>query len=103
RADQHSSKCPGSYRLDSACPHLLRSASRPPPATGPPPPMTKPLLLPPITIREVTLKNRVVIAPTATYSAVDGIAQDFHFAHWGRLALGGAACVLVAAHAENRA
>jgi 2,4-dienoyl-CoA reductase-like NADH-dependent reductase (Old Yellow Enzyme family) len=61
--------------------------------------MTKPLLFTPITIREVTLKNRVVIAPMATYSAVDGIAQDFHFAHWGRLALGGAACVFVEATA----
>ena len=35
----------------------------------------------------------------ATYSAVDGIAQDFHFAHWGRLVLGGAACVFVEATA----
>ena len=47
----------------------------------------------------MTLKNRVVIAPMATYSAVDGIAQDFHFAHLGRLALGGAACVFVEATA----
>jgi len=61
--------------------------------------MTKPLLFTPITIRDVTLKNRVVIAPMATYSAVDGIAQDFHFAHLGRLVLGGAACVFVEATA----
>ena len=61
--------------------------------------MTKPLLFTPIAIREVTFKNRVVIAPMATYSAVDGIAQDFHFAHWGRLVLGGAACVFVEATA----
>ena len=61
--------------------------------------MTKPLLFTPITIRDVTLKNRVVIAPMATYSAVDGIAQDFHFAHWGRLVLGGAGCVFVEATA----
>ena len=52
--------------------------------------MTKPLLFTPITIRDVTLPNRVVIAPMATYSAVDGIAQDWHLAHLGRLALGGA-------------
>ena len=52
--------------------------------------MTKPLLFTPIAIRGVTFKNRVVIAPMATYSAVDGIAQDFHFAHLGRLVLGGA-------------
>ena len=61
--------------------------------------MSKPLLFTPITIREVVFKNRVVIAPMATYSAVDGIAQDFHFAHWGRLVLGGAACVFVEATA----
>jgi 2,4-dienoyl-CoA reductase-like NADH-dependent reductase (Old Yellow Enzyme family) len=61
--------------------------------------MTKPLLFTPITIRDVTLKNRVVIAPMATYSAVDGIAQDFHFAHWGRFVLGGAGCVFVEATA----
>jgi len=39
----------------------------------------------------------VVIAPMATYSAIDGIAKDFHFAHWGRLVLGGAGCVFVEA------
>jgi 2,4-dienoyl-CoA reductase-like NADH-dependent reductase (Old Yellow Enzyme family) len=61
--------------------------------------MTNPLLFTPITIRAVTFKNRVVIAPMATYSAVDGIAQDFHFAHWGRLVLGGAGCVFVEATA----
>lgn len=61
--------------------------------------MTKPLLFTPITLRDVTLKNRVVIAPMATYSAVDGIAQDFHFAHWGRFVLGGAGLVFVEATA----
>jgi len=59
----------------------------------------RPLLFTPITLREVTFKNRVVIAPMATYSAVDGIAQDFHLAHWGRLVLGGAGCVFVEATA----
>jgi len=59
----------------------------------------KPLLFTPITLRDVTFKNRVVIAPMATYSAIDGIAQDFHFAHWGRLVLGGAGCVFVEATA----
>jgi 2,4-dienoyl-CoA reductase-like NADH-dependent reductase (Old Yellow Enzyme family) len=61
--------------------------------------MIEPLLFTPITIREVTFRNRVIIAPMATYSAVDGIAQDFHFAHWGRLVLGGASCVFVEATA----
>src|SRR3954452_6603012 len=61
--------------------------------------MIEPLLFTPIKIRDVTFKNRIVIAPMATYSAVDGIAQDFHFAHWGRLVLGGASCVFVEATA----
>ena len=61
--------------------------------------MTTPLLFTPISIRSVTFKNRVVIAPMATYAAVEGIAQDFHFAHWGRLVLGGAGCVFVEATA----
>ena len=61
--------------------------------------MIKPLLFTPITIREITFANRIIIAPMATYSAVDGIAQDFHFAHWGRLVLGGAACVFIEATA----
>jgi 2,4-dienoyl-CoA reductase-like NADH-dependent reductase (Old Yellow Enzyme family) len=61
--------------------------------------MTKSLLFTPITLRDVTLKNRVVIAPMATYAAVEGIAQDFHFAHWGRLVLGGAGLVFVEATA----
>jgi len=60
---------------------------------------SKPLLFTPITLRDVTFKNRVVIAPMATYSAIDGIAQDFHFAHWGRLVLGGTGCVFVEATA----
>jgi 2,4-dienoyl-CoA reductase-like NADH-dependent reductase (Old Yellow Enzyme family) len=59
----------------------------------------RPLLFTPIEIRDFTFKNRVVIAPMATYSAVEGIAQDFHFAHWGRLVLGGAGCVFVEATA----
>lgn len=61
--------------------------------------MTKPLLFTPLAIRDVTFKNRVVIAPMATYSAIDGIAQDWHFAHLSRLALGGAGCVVVEATA----
>src|SRR5262245_16577435 len=59
----------------------------------------QPLLFSAISIQNVTFKNRVVIAPMATYAAIDGLAQDFHFAHWGRLVLGGAGCVFVEATA----
>jgi 2,4-dienoyl-CoA reductase-like NADH-dependent reductase (Old Yellow Enzyme family) len=61
--------------------------------------MSKPLLFTPIKIRDVTLKNRVVISPMATYSAIDGLANDWHLGHIARLALGGAASVMVEATA----
>lgn len=61
--------------------------------------MSKPLLFTPFTVKTARFKNRVVVAPMATYAAVDGIAQDFHFAHWGRMVLGGAGCVFVEATA----
>ena len=53
-----------------------------------------PMLLP-LTVRELTLKNRIVVSPMATYSAVDGQVQDFHLVHLGARALGGAALVMV--------
>ena len=53
-----------------------------------------PMLLP-LTARELTLKNRIVVSPMATYSAVDGVPQDFHLVHLGARALGGAGLVFV--------
>ena len=40
-----------------------------------------PLLFTPMTIRSVTLPNRIVVPPMATYSAKDGIASEFHLVH----------------------
>ncbi len=57
--------------------------------------MTETLLFSPITIRGVTLKNRVVIAPMHQYSAIDGVAQDWHITNVGRYAAGGAGLVFV--------
>jgi anthraniloyl-CoA monooxygenase len=59
-------------------------------ASHPPPPMLLPL-----TVRELQLKNRIVVSPMAMYSAVDGVPQDFHLVHLGARALGGAALVFV--------
>ena len=53
-----------------------------------------PMLLP-LTVRELQLKNRIVVSPMAMYSAVDGVPQDFHLVHLGARALGGAALVFV--------
>ena len=52
-------------------------------------------MLMPFKVRELTLKNRIVVSPMATYSAVDGVPQDFHLVHLGARALGGAALVFV--------
>ena len=53
-----------------------------------PPPMFTPY-----TVRSVTLKNRVVVSPMAQYSAVDGVAGDYHLVHLGARAMGGAGLV----------
>jgi anthraniloyl-CoA monooxygenase len=52
-------------------------------------------MLTPFTVRNVQLKNRIVVSPMATYSAVDGVMQDFHLVHLGARALGGAALVMI--------
>jgi len=56
-----------------------------------------PDLLTPFTLRGLTLKNRVVVSPMCQYSAIDGVANDWHLVHLGRFALGGAALVFVEA------
>ncbi|SDJ74590.1 bifunctional salicylyl-CoA 5-hydroxylase/oxidoreductase [Variovorax sp. OV700] len=52
-------------------------------------------MLMPFTVRGLTLKNRILVSPMATYSAVDGVPQDFLLVHLGARALGGAAMVCV--------
>jgi anthraniloyl-CoA monooxygenase len=53
-----------------------------------------PPMFTPFKLRGVTLKNRVVVSPMAQYSAVDGIAGDYHLMHLGARAMGGAALVM---------
>jgi anthraniloyl-CoA monooxygenase len=50
-------------------------------------------MLTPFKLRGVTLKNRIVVSPMAQYSAVDGVAGDYHLVHLGARALGGAGLV----------
>ena len=38
-------------------------------------------LFTPITIRGVTIPNRIVLSPLCMYSANDGVASDWQFAH----------------------
>ena len=55
---------------------------------------TPPMLLP-LTVRGVTLKNRIVVSPMAQYKATDGVVGDWHLMHLGARAVGGAALVMV--------
>ncbi|HTB10304.1 MAG TPA: NADH:flavin oxidoreductase/NADH oxidase [Bryobacteraceae bacterium] len=56
-------------------------------------------LLQPLTIRGVTLKNRIVVSPMCQYSSVDGMADDWHLVHLGSRAVGGAGLLFVEATA----
>lgn len=61
--------------------------------------MSETLLFAPISIKSVTARNRIVVAPMCQYSATDGFANDWHLVHLGRFAMGGAAMVMVEATA----
>jgi 2,4-dienoyl-CoA reductase-like NADH-dependent reductase (Old Yellow Enzyme family) len=56
-------------------------------------------LFSPLPLRQLTLKNRLVVAPMCQYSAKHGVANDYHLAHYGRFALGGFGLVIVEATA----
>ena len=56
-------------------------------------------LFSPLTLRSVTLRNRIGISPMCTYSADDGFANDWHLVHLGSRAQGGAGLVLTEATA----
>lgn len=60
---------------------------------------SKASLLEPLQLRELTLKNRMVVSPMCTYSAQNGMANAFHTAHLSRFALGGFSMVVVEATA----
>jgi 2,4-dienoyl-CoA reductase-like NADH-dependent reductase (Old Yellow Enzyme family) len=62
--------------------------------------MTSPIkLFEPLTLRETTLANRIVVSPLCQYSAVDGVAQPWHFAHLSSFARGKAGLVFTEAAA----
>ena len=56
-------------------------------------------LFDPLTLRSLTLANRIVVSPMCQYSSVDGYSNDWHFVHLGTRAVGGAALVLTEASA----
>jgi 2,4-dienoyl-CoA reductase-like NADH-dependent reductase (Old Yellow Enzyme family) len=62
-------------------------------------------LFTPLEIKNIRLKNRIVISPMCQYSAVDGFANDWHLVHLGSRAVGGAGLVIqeaTAVSAEGR-
>lgn len=52
-----------------------------------------------LSIRGVTLRNRIVMSPMCQYSATEGMANDWHLVHLGSRAVGGVALVMVEATA----
>ncbi len=59
--------------------------------------MSRPRLFTPITLRNTTARNRIVISPMCQYSAQDGMANDWHLVHLGKFAQGGAGIVMTEA------
>jgi len=58
-----------------------------------------PALFQPFKLKDITLRNRIAVAPMCQYMAVDGLANDWHLAHYTGMARGGAALVVIEATA----
>ncbi|MCC6316963.1 MAG: NADH:flavin oxidoreductase/NADH oxidase [Gemmatimonadaceae bacterium] len=51
------------------------------------------MLFEPLSLRDLTLRNRIGVSPMCQYSSIDGLASDWHLVHLGAFAVGGAALV----------
>jgi 2,4-dienoyl-CoA reductase-like NADH-dependent reductase (Old Yellow Enzyme family) len=58
-------------------------------------------LFDPLTLRSVTLRNRLVVSPMCQYSSANGLASDWHLVHLGSRAVGGAGLVFTEATAVS--
>lgn len=58
-----------------------------------------PHLFEPLTIRNTTFRNRIIVSPMCQYSSQDGFANDWHLVHLGSRAAGGAGLVFTEAAA----
>ena len=56
-------------------------------------------LFEPLTLRGLTLPNRIAVSPMCQYQAQDGLPSDWHLVHLGGLAQGGAGLVFTEAAA----
>ncbi|MHC4380758.1 MAG: NADH:flavin oxidoreductase/NADH oxidase [Planctomycetota bacterium] len=54
-------------------------------------------LFTPLKLRGVTLRNRIAMSPMCQYSSEDGFATDWHLAHYGARAVGGAGLLIAEA------
>ena len=55
------------------------------------------LLFSPLSLRSITLPNRIVVSPMCQYSAHEGVANDWHLMHLGKFAVSGVGMVIVEA------
>ena len=60
-------------------------------------------LFSPISLGNLSLQNRIVIAPMCQYSARDGLPTDWHLMHLGQLAVSGAGLLIIEATAVEPA
>jgi 2,4-dienoyl-CoA reductase-like NADH-dependent reductase (Old Yellow Enzyme family) len=63
--------------------------------------LNEPHLFQPLTIKSVTLRNRIGVSPMCEYYSEDGLATDWHFVHLGSRAVGGAGLVIAEATAVS--
>lgn len=52
------------------------------------------ILFAPLTIKGITLRNRIVVSPMCQYTATDGFANNWHLVHYGNRAVGGAGLII---------
>ena len=57
------------------------------------------MLFDPLPLREITLRNRILVSPMCQYSSKDGFANDWHLVHLGSRAVGGSSLVFTEAAA----
>lgn len=60
-----------------------------------------PHLFQPLTIKSITLRNRIGVSPMCQYSSEDGTATDWHLVHLGSRAVGGAGLIIAEATAVS--
>lgn len=58
-------------------------------------------LFSPLTIKSISLRNRIAVSPMCEYSSEDGFATDWHLVHLGSRAVGGAGLVIFEATAVS--